>query len=334
MPNTGGIRGTTFPADLVLVAGLGTVTAAIGWLGVSGVAGQMVLGALGVLFAPGYALVAVLFPERPSPRDHDTAAAHGDTDSNVGNGRRLRTTERVLLAVGASVCLVPLVGIVIAFTPWQVGPAPVLGAVGVGTTVLAVGAVVVRRQVPPQERFNPGVARTVREYRSRLDSGESESVLSVLLVVAVVVAAGGIGAAVLTTERGEQFTEFYLVTEGEATGEALGSGYPGTVAQGDGENVTVGVTNEEGQAASYTVVVLLQSFRADGAVSEVERLETFSTSVRPGETWERAHTISPEMTGEDLRLTYLLYVGSPPEDTAPTADSAYRSTHIWLDVSP
>lgn len=334
MSNTGGVRGVTFPGDLVLVAGLGILTAVIGMLGVSGVAGQMVFGALGVLFAPGYALVAVFFPEEASTVDHDTAAAHGDTDSNVGNGRRLRTTERVLLAVGASVCLVPLVGIMIAFTPWQVGPAPVLGTVGVGTTVLAVGAVVIRRQIPPQERFSPGVAQAAREYKNRLYSGGSGSVLPVLLVVGIVVAAGGIGTAALTTERGEQFTEFYLITEGETTGEALASGYPGTVTRGDDENMTVGVTNEEGQTASYTIVVLLQSFRADGQISEVERLETFSTSVRPGETWERVHTISPEMTGKDLRLTYLLYVGSPPENAAPTADSAYRSTHIWLDVSP
>lgn len=335
MSNTAGSKGATFPGDLVLVAILGVTTAAIGSLGLSGLAGQMVLGTLGVLFAPGYALIALLFPEEASTHDHrDTTAVQGTTGGLVGNGRKLSTVERVLLAIGTSVCLVPLTGIGVAFTPWQVGPAPVLGTTGAGTTVLAAGAIVVRRRVPPQERFSPRIVGFPWDDRGRFRTGDSGSILTILLVVGIVVAAGGVGIATLTTERGERFTEFYLVTENGTTEEVLGARYSEAIAQSEEERIKLGITNREGRATSYTVVVLLQSFGEDETVREVERLDTFSTSVGAGETWERSHNVSPEMTGENLRLTYLLYDGSAPDDPAPTVASAYRTTHIWLDAPP
>jgi hypothetical protein len=37
------------------------------------------------------------------------------------------------------------------------------------------------------------------------------------------------------------------------------------------------------------------------------------------------------MTGERLRLTYLLYRGAPPQ--TPTTDNAYRELHLWVNVT-
>jgi len=36
------------------------------------------------------------------------------------------------------------------------------------------------------------------------------------------------------------------------------------------------------------------------------------------------------MTGENLRVQYLLYRGDPPAE--PTQENAYRSLHLWVDV--
>jgi uncharacterized membrane protein len=40
------------------------------------------------------------------------------------------------------------------------------------------------------------------------------------------------------------------------------------------------------------------------------------------------------MTGEELRLTFLLYRGAASEVPAsPDPDGAYRSVHLWIDVT-
>jgi uncharacterized membrane protein len=37
------------------------------------------------------------------------------------------------------------------------------------------------------------------------------------------------------------------------------------------------------------------------------------------------------MTGERLRLVYLLYKGSAPP--TPTVDNSYREVHLWINVT-
>lgn len=37
------------------------------------------------------------------------------------------------------------------------------------------------------------------------------------------------------------------------------------------------------------------------------------------------------MTGENLRLVYLLYEGDPPQDT--TTENADEHVHVWVNVS-
>jgi uncharacterized membrane protein len=41
--------------------------------------------------------------------------------------------------------------------------------------------------------------------------------------------------------------------------------------------------------------------------------------------------VTPTLTGQRLRLAYLLYRGSPPPD--PTVENAYREVHLWINVS-
>jgi uncharacterized membrane protein len=41
--------------------------------------------------------------------------------------------------------------------------------------------------------------------------------------------------------------------------------------------------------------------------------------------------VTPELTGDRMRLTYMLYRGAPP--ATPTTDNAYRELHLWVNVS-
>lgn len=315
----------SFPGDLVLIAVLGVWVLA----GVGGgpVVGQVVLGPVAVLFAPGYALAAILFPSRRSSTD--VFATRGDGTGEEESG--ITSVERLVLAIGLSVCMVPLFGIALDYTQWGIQPSSLLGAVGTSTLVLAAIAAVRRQRVPPEERFDPNILGLPRAVADGIRVGSARSTVTLFLVVGLVIAGSGIGVAVLTTDRGEQFTEFYLVTEDPETGELTSAGYPDEVTDNT-ETVQVGITNKEGVAMEYTVVVLVQSFDTAGRIQAVETLDVFTVSVPQGETVREPRSLRPELSGEGLRVTYLLYVDSPPEDVAPSTDNAYRHVHIWVDA--
>jgi uncharacterized membrane protein len=66
-------------------------------------------------------------------------------------------------------------------------------------------------------------------------------------------------------------------------------------------------------------------------VLERERLRQFRPRVTHNGTWHRPHTVTPTLTGERLRLTYLLYRGESP--ATPTVGNAYREVHLWVNVT-
>ena len=75
-----------------------------------------------VLFLPGYALIAMLFPEKSG----------------------LEGMERIALSVGMSVAVVPLIGLALSFTPWGIKEIPLLASLSV-FTLLMCGVAYVRR---------------------------------------------------------------------------------------------------------------------------------------------------------------------------------------------
>lgn len=301
------------PVDLVLIGLFGLWAAAISIGPFGGFPGRMALGLVAVLFAPGYALVAALFPMK-----------------GVGTGG----FERLVLSVGLSVCLVPLVGLGLNYTPWGIRPSTLTGAIGTTTMVLTLVAAIRRRRTPPSERFRPRILGLLLDVIARIKTPADRSTLNVLLVIGLVVATSGIGFAALDADRGEQFTEFYLLTEDPETGETIAGEYPDEIVRGEAAPIHVGITNKEGETMNYTVVVLLQRFNEEGAVQEVQKVDVYTVTVPDGETLEESRELRPETTGEDLRVTYLLYTGSPPENTTPGTDTAYRQVHIWIDVLP
>ncbi|WP_434529996.1 DUF1616 domain-containing protein (plasmid) [Haloarcula sp. NS06] len=66
-------------------------------------------------------------------------------------------------------------------------------------------------------------------------------------------------------------------------------------------------------------------------VIRTDRLQDFEKRLKSNETWRHTHTVTPRLTGDRLRLTYLLYRGDPP--ATPTTGNAYRNLHLWVNVT-
>jgi hypothetical protein len=74
---------------------------------------RWVLGSIFVLYLPGFSLIQLLFPK----------------------GKDIDSLERFALSIGLSLALVPLIGLVLNYTPWGIRFAPIVASLGTFTVV-------------------------------------------------------------------------------------------------------------------------------------------------------------------------------------------------------
>ncbi|WP_434531850.1 DUF1616 domain-containing protein [Haloarcula sp. NS06] len=315
------IETETFPIDLLLVGllGLWHLAAAQGYVKDSSVGAF--LGLVAILIAPGYALVALLFPRSSTEID-------GSSDGRVG---RISVGERLVLAVGSSVCIVPLLGLGLVLLSPGSTTGPYQLSIGITTAIFTIAATIRRMRVPSDERFSPLRWETTVQSRVSLNPSGSVSTLYILLILGLLVSGSGIGYAAMSAERGEQFTEFALVTE-SANGEPVASEYPSQIPLGSSRTVQVTIGNHEGQELNYTIVVVAQRIE-NGTVLATARIDRFKNRVAEGETLKRSHEIAPTLVGENIRISYLLYRNDAPVGANPRPENAYRRTHLWVTVT-
>lgn len=279
-----------------------------------------------LLFAPGYALVSMLFPqdagtdaERAPPED--TQNPLRATPPGIG------LFERLALGFGASVALLPLFGLALDLV-WEIELLPALVLVDgfvVGCLLLATYRRYLRHE---SVRFSVPFGAVVDAARGVLFPGPRiDTVVNVVLVVSVLLAVGTVTFAVASPQRGEQFTEFYLLGE---DGAFAGGNNSTAFVAGEERPLTVGIESYEGQPVTYTVVVELQRVGDGARVRQSWSLDRFQVRLDSGESERVERAVTPLRTGEQFRLTYLLYRQPPPED--PTIDNAYRHTYLWIDV--
>lgn len=302
------------PLDVVLAWALAAVAATAVLAGTDGFLRAAL--ATPLLFVlPGYVLVATLFPQRDLPA-LEGPAMFGEQD-------RVGLRERLALSFGLSVALLPLFGIVLALSPWSVDAGPVLGVLVAFVGVVGVVAALRRRRLPEHVRFHLPVHRWIEEGRRAVSEGPTiDRVLNVVLLAAVLLALGTAGYALAVPQDGEQFTDVAVLTEDG--GELVANDYPDEVAAGQSAELITAIENHEGQEHTYHVVVTLER-PADGAEAEVNR---FGRSLAPGERWTERHEVTPELTGERLRLNYYVYRDGVPEEVGP--ETAYE--HVWVSL--
>ncbi|MDG5760444.1 DUF1616 domain-containing protein [Natronococcus sp. A-GB1] len=310
------------------------------------------LGLAFALFVPGYVFIAALFPEAG-----ESPTADDPDDTTRFSGESIRAgidgIERVALAFGLSIAIVPLIGLMLNFTPWGIRLTPIMLSLS-GFTVLATAVAAHRRwELPAEERFAVPYRTWYAAGRSELLEPETrlDGALNVLLVLSIVLAVGVVGFAVVSPPAGEQFSAVYLLTEDD-DGELVADGYPTEFTQGESAEVIVGVDNHEHETTDYTVVAVEQQTETvvnesavteaggeDGnetavnetVVTEQQELERFETTLGHNESWHQTHELEPTMVGEDIRIVWLLFPdGEVPDE--PTTDDTEYHVHLWADV--
>jgi len=316
--------------DLVVVGGVAlavllldvavTALPVLSWL-------RLPLGLALLSLLPGYAFVAAALPRTERQVDWN------GTDRSAG-GRTLETSERLLLSFVVSLSILGIV----AIGALRVGVAldavtlPALAVV----TLLSAAIAARRRSAAPGGNYPDlyaavgrlrEVVRTELRTETALGTG-----ITVAVVLTVLVAIAGVGALAQQQPPTEGNSEYALLTENES-GDLTAAGYPSTLTAGEPESLTVQIANHEGEPVNYTVAVRLERLISDGDSRQIiatRPIDQYSVQLSPGESTTVQRSVTPSTTGENLRLTYLFYTSSPPEN--PSRETADDALHLWVTV--
>ena len=257
-----------------------------------------------VLFVPGYAIVSAIFPR----------------------GATISWAARIALSLGLSISVVPLLGLILNFTPWGIRFAPIAVMLAIFTVGVGTGAYWRRMRLPPDRRLSLNVILAVPDWKQygALDKG-----LTVALAASIVVAGGTLAYVVLTPLPGEIFTEFYILGPG---GNA--SGYPTNLTVNGTGGVIIGVVNHEAATLNYTTrvdlvgvrIVYNATARFNDTV-EVNRTtwSSFAVTLADGQNWTEPYKFRINATGL-WKVQFLLFKEGD-------FSSAYRELHLYVRVA-
>jgi len=247
---------------------------------------RIVLGLLSILFLPGYSLMAAFFPKK------------GQFD----------IIEFIALSFVLSIAVVPLIGLILNYSPWDIALEPILICITLFILVAACIALYRRWRLPQEERFGPRLRIKLPNWGGQ---SKLEKALVAVLLLVILASIGGFGYAAATSGVEERFTEFYVVGPG-----GTAEGYPQELALGEEGRAILGIVNHEHEAAGYLVVIEIDGkVQTTGAVSAYLAHEV---------KWEGPVSFIPTKAGENQKVEFLLY---KDKEKAP-----YLELHLWVDV--
>lgn len=304
------------PADLAAAVGWTALTLLAVYLPfVNQTPLRAVLGLPLILFIPGYVLIAALFP-----REDD-----------------LDWLERVALSIGLSIAVVPLIGLVLNYTPWGIRLDPVLASISLFVIAMAAVAAARRQLLPVGDRLRVPVGEVLASTRAELfGPGQSrlDRSLSILLLVSMVAAIGTTAFVIAVPKEGEKFSEFFILG---ANGKA--ADYPTSFAATTPQWVTVGVGNHEYRNVTYTVEThaVNQTFDTVTNTSSMDRmvlLDSYRVTLPHNQTDQRRVNFTVPDTGFN-KIEFLLFnetVPAPGVTGQDRVDASDRDLHLWVRV--
>ena len=304
------------PADLTLVAiwlAAGIIAIYLPVLNETTL--RIVLALPVVLFIPGYSLIAAVFPKK------------GD----------LGFIERIMLSIGVSIAVVPLMGLGLNFTPWGIRLDPIVIVLSLFTWVMILLAHYQRANLPSEERFGiPFSAITGRIRQEVLPPGEGkvDRLLSVVLTLVILVVIITTVYIIVAPKEAERFSEFYILGENRTS-----ANFPDLIIAGQNYPMYIGVGNHEYRNMNYTIETWNLRTEFDTVtntttISAMDPNDWVSLTLAHNQTKIVPYNLSLKNTGYD-RLEFLLFNESVPGPEVSGRDrinASYRNLHLWVTV--
>jgi uncharacterized membrane protein len=305
-----------FPADLALVVlwlAAGIITLYIP--GLSETPLRMVLALPILLFIPGYCLIAILFPKSDD----------------------LGLMERIMLSIGFSIVIIPLIGFGLNFTPWGIRLEPLVVAIILLTWVMVLCAHYQRAVLPREERFRVSFSaitgRIHGEFLPQGEKGVDRFLSVVLMLVLIVVILATVYVIVVPKEGAERFSEFYILGKNQTAAD-----YPDMILPAENYPMYIGVGNHEYRTITYTIETWALRTEFDNVtnsstIMEMDPSDRLSLTLAHNETKIipfNLFVVKPGYT----RVEFLLFnesVPGPEVTGSNRISTSYRNLHLWVN---
>lgn len=305
-----------FPADLtVAIIWIAAIILSIYLPDLNELPVSVVLILSGILFLPGYCFVAALFSK--------------DSDIDL--------TERIVLSIGLSIAIVPLIGLGLNFTPFGINVEPVLAAVTIFTLVMILVAYYRRALLPSETRFRfpfSVIGRTLRNAIFPEGVSKVDRLFVFITTLAILASILVTGYMIATPKEGERFTEFFILGENK-----LAADYPDLIITGQDYPIFIGIGNHEFQNINYTIETWLMRMEFDNvtntsAILMMDPGERLVLPLAHNETRIVPYNLSIKKTGYN-RVEFLLF-----NETVPGLDitgsnrinASYQDLNLWITV--
>lgn len=218
----------------------------------------------------------------------------------------LDSIERIALSFILSLAVVPLLGLILNFTPFGIRLVPVLVVLSVFTFSVSLIAWVRRLKLPAEERF-----RLLFEGSSKFNLGQSvlDKGLSIVLIASIIGSSATLVYVAVTPKTGERFTEFYLLGSNGTAPD-----YPIDLNVGEEGKVVIVIVNHEYENVTYYLEV-----EFNGSLIHEEQVFLIDN-----EKCQSPFIFKAAKKGENQKLEFLLYKDQQIE--------AYRKLHLWISV--
>jgi uncharacterized membrane protein len=322
------ISSSKYPVDILLCIIVSTVLLPIAMLSME-ITIRTLLGLPFILFIPGYILIFALFPAKKTDRGIDV-------------------TERIALSFGLSIAIVPLLGLLLNYTPLGIRLEPILLSVFFFNLIIGIIGIYRWKKTDPEERFIISFQLTFPKQKNKVDTA-----LTIILIIAILIVIASLIYVITMPKTGETFTELYILGP---TGKA--TGYPRNLTINENATVLIGITNYENRPINYTIEIWLinqttitnnQTGSNETHYNHMWYQDSITTTlpyqhINTEESWQPQwtynYTFAIDTPGEN-KLAFLLF-------TTPTAtydtqtdyheianekiSSAYRENHLWISV--
>jgi len=296
------------PYDLLACMALALILITLVYLAPDNAVRQ-VLGLIFVLFLPGYAATAALFPEND----------------------QIDGIERVALSFGLSIAIVPLIGLALNFTPWGIRLDPILATVSAFIIGVSLVGWYRRTRLPADERFAI-VVNFEMDFRGM---PLVDKILTIGIVVMLIASVMVLAWAVATPRVGERFTQLAILGPG-----GMATDYPRNLTVGQDATVLLTIKSFEHRAQNYTLMIVLTNSTDNSTVVSLYSIDWAQTHalaphVGIAQNFTLQHlqfynqTFDFDLTAPGTwKLQFLLYT-----EGQPLTQDAYREVHLWLNVA-
>lgn len=248
-----------------------------------------ILGLLLILFIAGYSSIAALFPKKE------------DLDS----------IERIALSFGVSIAVTSLIGFSLNYISFGIKLTPLITILSFFTLLMVLIAFIRRRIVQIDERFYVDfggfLSSLTKPYK-----GESKTnkILSIILIIAIILAISTTVYITIKPKQGETFTEFYILGAG-----GTASDYPTNLSVGQNASLIIGIVNHENKNVDYQLIVT-----SNNVVMSDQNI-----TVSNGNKTEIPYSFSSNTPGNKT-IDFILY--KLPDNT-----NVYRSLRLFVTVA-